>query len=88
MAEEEVRAEPIAFTRSTDGGKTWSPAVRLSPSGENRVQGFRQGSIIRTGPDGRACTCPWWSRHPGDRGPCAHLLAVELVASTDDAAPT
>jgi hypothetical protein len=44
--------EPIVFTRSTDGGKTWSPAVRLSPSGENRVKGFRQGSIIRTGPDG------------------------------------
>jgi hypothetical protein len=44
--------EPIVFSRSTDGGKTWSPAVRLSPSGENQVQGFRQGSTIRTGPDG------------------------------------
>ena len=26
------------------------------------------------------CTCPWWSRHPGDRGPCKHLLAAQIAA--------
>ena len=36
---------------------------------------------VRIGPGGRACTCPWWGRHPGDRGPCAHMLAVQLAAS-------
>jgi hypothetical protein len=41
-------AEPIMFTRSTDGGKTWSPAAKLSASYNNRSIGGRQGSTIRT----------------------------------------
>ena len=38
---------------------------------------------VRIDPEGRACTCPWWGRHPGDRGPCAHMLAVQLAAAGD-----
>jgi len=41
-------AEPIMFTRSTDGGKTWSPAEKLSASYNNNSIGGRQGSTIRT----------------------------------------
>ena len=26
-----------------------------------------------------ACTCEWWSRHRGERGPCKHVLAAELT---------
>jgi len=44
--------EPIVFARSTDGGKTWSNAMRLSQSANNGAVGGRQGSVIRTGPDG------------------------------------
>jgi hypothetical protein len=44
--------EPIVFARSTDGGKTWSNATRLSQSTNNGRVGGRQGSVIRTGPDG------------------------------------
>jgi hypothetical protein len=44
--------EPIVFSRSTDGGKTWSHAMPLSSSASNRAVGFRQDSFIRTGPDG------------------------------------
>jgi hypothetical protein len=30
--------------------------------------------------DGRlSCTCPWWARHRGGRGPCQHALAFDLV---------
>jgi uncharacterized Zn finger protein len=28
-----------------------------------------------------SCTCPWWARHRGDRGPCKHALAVQLSFS-------
>lgn len=28
--------------------------------------------------DGARCTCPWWSRHRGDRGPCKHVLAAQM----------
>src|SRR5262249_16708739 len=37
---------------STDGGKTWSHGIRLSQSANNIHVGGRQGSLIRTGPDG------------------------------------
>ena len=44
--------EPIVFAVSTDGGSTWSAAIRLSQSANNGAVGGRQGSLIRTGPDG------------------------------------
>jgi hypothetical protein len=44
--------EPIVVARSTDGGATWSNAIRLSQSANNSSVGGRQGSLIRTGPDG------------------------------------
>jgi hypothetical protein len=44
--------EPIVVSRSTDGGHTWSRAVRLSQSANNGSVGGRQGSAVRTGPDG------------------------------------
>lgn len=27
------------------------------------------------------CTCPWFARHQGSRGPCKHVLAVEALTS-------
>jgi hypothetical protein len=44
--------EPIVVARSTDGGRTWSHANRLTQSANNGAVGGRQGSLIRTGPDG------------------------------------
>jgi hypothetical protein len=44
--------EPIVVARSTDGGRTWSNGIRLSQSANNGIVGGRQGSLIRTGPDG------------------------------------
>ncbi len=44
--------EPIVFARSTDGGQTWSHIIRLTQSANNGAVGGRQGSLIRTGPDG------------------------------------
>jgi predicted nucleic acid-binding Zn finger protein len=32
-----------------------------------------------------ACTCPWWARHRGERGPCRHALAARLVRDSDQA---
>lgn len=28
---------------------------------------------------GWTCTCPWWSQYRGGRGPCKHVLAVDLT---------
>jgi hypothetical protein len=53
-------------------------AVRLL--GDDRAA-VRSGDLeYRVGlADGR-CTCPWWAKHAGARGPCKHVLAAELAA--------
>jgi len=30
------------------------------------------------------CTCPWFVRHAGERGPCRHVLAVKLKIEEED----
>ena len=44
-------AEPVMVSYSTDGGQTWSVRKQLSPS-QNCGLGGRQGTVVRTGPDG------------------------------------
>jgi SWIM zinc finger len=35
---------------------------------------------VRLGAGGQAwCTCDWWAKHRGTRGPCKHVLAVRLA---------
>ncbi len=38
---------------------------------------------VRLGADGARCTCPWFAKHRGDRGPCKHVLATQLLAGGD-----
>jgi hypothetical protein len=28
---------------------------------------------------GDRCTCPWFAKHPGERGPCKHILAARMT---------
>jgi hypothetical protein len=34
-----------------------------------------------------SCTCPWWAKHHGERGPCKHALAVRMVRVGETAEP-
>lgn len=38
---------------------------------------------VRSSDRGWTCTCPWYGRHRGDRGPCKHVLAVQLQAADE-----
>lgn len=29
------------------------------------------------------CTCPWWGKHQGTRGPCKHVLAARMAARAE-----
>lgn len=44
--------EPIMFTRSTDGGQTFEAAQQLTQAANNGSVGGRQGSTIRSAPNG------------------------------------
>ncbi len=35
--------------------------------------------VVRPADGGYRCSCPWYGKHQSDRGPCKHVLAVELV---------
>jgi predicted nucleic acid-binding Zn finger protein len=38
--------------------------------------------LVRWDEGGARCTCAWFARHHGKRGPCKHILAAELARST------
>jgi predicted nucleic acid-binding Zn finger protein len=37
--------------------------------------------VVRVDPAGYTCSCPWWAKHGGSRGPCKHVLAVHVARS-------
>jgi hypothetical protein len=40
---------------------------------------------VRLRTEGDRCTCPWFSKHQGDRGPCKHVLAARMFVKQEDA---
>ena len=54
-------------------------AVRLVPGGGADVRSGEKAYAVQLRPP--RCSCPWWSKHPGDRGPCKHLLAAQIAAA-------
>jgi hypothetical protein len=54
-------------------------AVDLRADGAADVRSGDKVCAVRLDPP--RCSCPWWSKHPGDRGPCKHLLATQLTAA-------
>lgn len=43
------------------------------------VRSGDQEYVVRTSATGDRCTCPWFGKHRGTRGPCKHVLAVRMV---------
>ncbi|MEY9877339.1 hypothetical protein ABH931_006863 [Streptacidiphilus sp. MAP12-33] len=56
-------------------------AVRPEADGGASVLVGDHAQRVRRGPEGSlSCTCLWWAKYRGGRGPCKHVLAVGLVA--------
>ena len=51
---------------------------RSADRAEALVAGSGVTHRVRLGGEGDRCTCPWFSKHRGSRGPCKHLLAAQL----------
>lgn len=49
---------------------------------DDRAELLASGSdveyLVRLAPDKDRCTCPWYGKHQGARGPCKHVLAARL----------
>ncbi|WP_127500597.1 SWIM zinc finger family protein [Actinoplanes solisilvae] len=60
-------------------------ARALAESGAVTVEG--EIAVVRSGDqtyrvrEATSCTCPWWAKHRGERGPCKHALAVRMVTA-------
>jgi hypothetical protein len=48
------------------------------------VQGTGTEHRVRLSDEQDTCTCPWFSKHQGQRGPCKHILAASLVQQGGD----
>lgn len=55
---------------------------------EAYVQGTEVEHRVRLQPEGDKCTCPWYGKHQGNRGPCKHVLAARIVVQGDEDAET
>jgi hypothetical protein len=53
-------------------------ARKLVAAGEVRVDGDATW-VGRQRVRGETCTCEWWGRYQGGRGPCKHVIAAGLV---------
>ncbi|SEM24672.1 SWIM zinc finger [Streptacidiphilus jiangxiensis] len=61
-------------------------AVRPEADGGALVQVEDHVQRVRRAADGSlGCTCLWWAKYRGGRGPCKHVLAVGLAAETSAA---
>jgi hypothetical protein len=57
-----------------------SGAVTTDPDGAT-VRSGAEVYRVRRVEDGLHCTCPWWAKYRGSRGPCKHALAVEMIST-------
>jgi hypothetical protein len=40
--------------------------------------------LVRLRADGDKCTCAWFSKHQGQRGPCKHILAARMLVDGEN----
>jgi hypothetical protein len=50
---------------------------------EAEVPGTDVVHRVRLSEAGDRCTCPWHAKHQGARGPCKHVLAVQILAEEE-----
>ena len=54
-------------------------AVRLTGDGGGVVRSGDADYVVRIEDGVARCTCAWFAKHRGERGPCKHVLAVQHV---------
>ncbi|WP_434742700.1 SWIM zinc finger family protein [Micromonospora sp. SH-82] len=77
------------------GARALLDAGAVEVDGSGVSQGAPTSATVRSGdqvyrvrhlPDGAfTCTCPWWAKHRGQRGPCRHALATGMALTRGSA---
>jgi SWIM zinc finger len=57
-------------------------AVRIRDDGRATVRSGDAEYVVRVEDGVARCTCAWFAKHRGERGPCKHVLAVEHARRT------
>jgi hypothetical protein len=86
------RELPFDLTRVEEMQPRLGNARRLVEQGKVRRLGSARGDMadyevqgtgtmhrVRLSPEADSCTCPWFSKYLGQRGPCKHILAATLL---------
>jgi hypothetical protein len=62
--------------------------VRIEQRTADAVVAYvKSGSVehrVVSSADENKCSCPWYAKHQGDRGPCKHVLATRIVIEGSD----
>jgi hypothetical protein len=62
--------------------------VQIVKQEEDRIEALVAGTgvehRVRLWPEGTRCTCPWFAKHQGQRGPCKHVLAVQILLEDNE----
>jgi len=66
--------------RLVDARELVANGAVVADGGVYRVRSGDIEYVVRPIGMGYRCTCPWYGKHRGSRGPCKHVLAVGLVA--------
>jgi len=56
-------------------------AVTLTGAGATVRSGGTEHRVTFGGGTADRCTCTWWGKHLGTRGPCKHVLAARMAAT-------
>jgi hypothetical protein len=89
MAKVETLHPRLVDARKLVEAKLVRVVTRSGAGDELQVEAYVQGTDVEhrvcLRPQGDTCTCPWYGKHQGDRGPCKHVLAARLVVDEEDA---
>ena len=88
LAEESFFHRELPFGPALEAMHPRLSAARALISSGSVVAG-RSGALVRSGDTEHRvtfasphdiCTCPWWGKRRGARGPCKHVLAARMAA--------
>jgi hypothetical protein len=66
-------------------GKVRRVGEGVPPASIFEVAGTGTVHRVRISDEQEACTCPWFSKYQGQRGPCKHILAASLLLQDEEA---